>query len=272
MKYSSSVIRQRVNLKTGVTIKPRLPKNEHFLPSDTYTYVRVSGCKKWSLLSKVGVLCFLVMPVLSFAVSPYCRWVQEVLNISEVATQGRSDGIISICLMNFVNLFINFLTSNLKSLIFNCLTSAFCFPKNISFASRRERLFMNARLYFLILNSPGKMMTWYLRNINKFLRYRTLCTSILKCRFPTKGIELARFVFFEVLGVPQLWQCVPLTFSYHLYYLRISNVSSIIHHGSVEQVQVKECYFVFTYTFLDFCYWILTSININRILTNEKPE
>ena len=73
MKYSSSVIRQRVNLKTGVTIKPRLPKKEHFLPSDTYTYVYVSGCKKWSLLSKVGVFCFLVMPVLSFAVSPYCR-------------------------------------------------------------------------------------------------------------------------------------------------------------------------------------------------------
>ena len=135
-----------------------MPKNEHFLPSDMYTYVCVSGCKKWSLLSKVGVLCFLVMPVLSFAVLPYYRWVQEVLNISEVATQGRSDGIISICLMNFVNLFINFLTSNVKSLIFNCLTSVFRFPKNISFASRRERLFMNARLYLLILNSPGKMI------------------------------------------------------------------------------------------------------------------
>ena len=111
----------------------------------------------------------------------------------------------------------------------------------------------------------------YLRNINKFLRYRTLWTSILKCRFSTKGIELARFVFFEVLGVPQLW-CVPLTFSYHLCYLRISNVSSMIHHGSVEWVQVKECYFMFRYTFLDFCDWILTSININRILTNENLE
>ena len=49
------------------------------------------------------------------------------------------------------------------------------------------------------------MMTCYLRDINKFLRYRTLCKSILKCRFPTKGIELIWFLIFEVLGVPQLW-------------------------------------------------------------------
>ena len=44
------------------------------------------------------------------------------------------------------------------------------------------------------------MMTSYL----KFLRYRALHKSILKHGFPTKGIELTRFVLFEVLGVPQL--------------------------------------------------------------------
>ena len=45
----------------------------------------------------------------------------------------------------------------------------------------------------------------YCRDINKFVRYRTRCKSILKCGFPTKGIELTQFVLFEVLGVPQLW-------------------------------------------------------------------
>ena len=41
------------------------------------------------------------------------------------------------------------------------------------------------------------------RHKNKSLRYRTLWTSILKCRFPTKSIKLTRFALFEVLGVPQ---------------------------------------------------------------------
>ena len=36
------------------------------------------------------------------------------------------------------------------------------------------------------------------------LRYRTLCKSILKCGFPTKGVELTQLVLFEILGVPQL--------------------------------------------------------------------
>ena len=41
------------------------------------------------------------------------------------------------------------------------------------------------------------MMTCYLRDTNKFLRYRTLRTSILKSRFPTEGIELTRLVLFS---------------------------------------------------------------------------
>ena len=33
------------------------------------------------------------------------------------------------------------------------------------------------------------------------MRYHTLCKSILKCGFPTKGKELTQFVLFEVLRV-----------------------------------------------------------------------
>ena len=53
------------------------------------------------------------------------------------------------------------------------------------------------------------MMACYLRDRNKILRYRTLCRNILKCKFPTKGIELTRSNFlkahwclsFEALGL-----------------------------------------------------------------------
>ena len=106
--------------------------------------------------------------------------------------------------IDFINLFIfNCLTSDINLFNFNCLTSNFCFPNNIFFASRRERLFMDARPQFRIFNTPGKMMTCYLRDTNKFFRYRTLCMSILKCRFPTKGIQLTRLKFFEGQRVPQ---------------------------------------------------------------------
>ena len=58
----------------GVTRKkctPNFPKNEHFLPPDTH--MCVSGVKKCSSFGKFGVLCFLVTPVLKFALLPYCR-------------------------------------------------------------------------------------------------------------------------------------------------------------------------------------------------------
>ena len=91
------------------------------------------------------------------------------------------------CLKSHVNLFIfNYLTSNIILFNFNCLTSNFCFPKNISFASRRERMFMGARPWFWVLNSTRKMMTCYLRDTNKILRSRTLCTNILQCKFAEK--------------------------------------------------------------------------------------
>ena len=48
--------------------------------------------------------------------------------------------------------------------------------------------------------------------------------------------------------------CVPLTITYHLYFLRISKVSSMLHHRSLGRVHSKEYYFIFTYTlFSVFC-------------------
>ena len=95
------------------------------------------------------------------------------------------------CQIDFMNLFIfNCSTSHINLLILQCLlTSNFCFPKFLlSFASSRERLFIDARPEFRILNSPAEMMTCYLRDTNKILKYRTLCTSILKSSFLAKGI------------------------------------------------------------------------------------
>ena len=126
--------------------------------------------------------------------------------------QGRSEGTSSVafevvttnCELDFINLLIfNWLTSNINLFIFNCLTSNinlfnfnsltsnYCLPKNIYFASRREWLFSCV----FSCTHPGAC---YVRGTNKFLRYRTLFMSILKCGFPTKGIELTRFVLFEV--------------------------------------------------------------------------
>ena len=41
---------------------------------------------------------------------------------------------------------------------------------------------------------------------HKCLRYHTLCKGILKCRFPTKVIELTQFELFEVLRVLQKYK------------------------------------------------------------------
>ena len=50
---------------------PNFPKNEHFLPSDTHTYVCVSRGKKYSFFGKFGGLCFVKTPVLRIAFLPY---------------------------------------------------------------------------------------------------------------------------------------------------------------------------------------------------------
>ena len=47
-------------------------------------------------------------------------------------------------------------------------------------------------------------------------------------------------------------QCVPLRVSYHVYFFRVSQVSSMLHEGSVGWVHSKECSFILTYTFLAF--------------------
>ena len=84
------------------------------------------------------------------------------------------------------------------------LRQMFVFRKSYLSKTEENGCLWTRVLSFGDLNSPGKMMTCYLRDINKFLRYCTLRKSILKCGFPTKGIKLTQFVLFEVLGVPQL--------------------------------------------------------------------
>ena len=54
---------------------------------------------------------------------------------------------------------------------------------------------------------------------------------------------------------------VALKISCHLYFLRISNVWSMLHHGLVLRDQCKEFYFMFTYTFLAFfCCFLLKKL------------
>ena len=51
--------------------------------------------------------------------------------------------------IDFINLFIfNCLTSNINLFNFSSFSSNFCFPKNIFFASRRERMFMDVPLFY----------------------------------------------------------------------------------------------------------------------------
>ena len=77
---------------------PNVPRDEHFFPPDTYTYVCVSGCKKCSFFGKFGMLCFLETPVLRFALLPYYpriatrelergpKWVNEKLSHTQKET------------------------------------------------------------------------------------------------------------------------------------------------------------------------------------------
>ena len=67
------------------------PKNEHFLPFDTHTYVCPSEGKKCSFFGKLGALCFLETPVLRFALLPYYQRsvnlkVSSLLNITKLLT------------------------------------------------------------------------------------------------------------------------------------------------------------------------------------------
>ena len=70
LENNSSVIRHKGESSRKQST-PNFPKNEHFLPPDTQTYVCLSGGKKCSFFWKFGVLCFLETPVLRFALLPY---------------------------------------------------------------------------------------------------------------------------------------------------------------------------------------------------------
>ena len=94
----------------------------------------------------------------------------------------------------------NCLTLNIKLLIFKLFGVKFLLSINHVFHKQKKTAIykaMDVRPQFRTLNSHGKMMVCYLRGINKFLRYHTLCKGILKCGFRTKGIELTRFLLFE---------------------------------------------------------------------------
>ena len=61
---------KRANLKTDISRKqstPNFPKNEHFLPPDTH----IRGKEMFVFFGKFGVVCFLEISVLRFALLPY---------------------------------------------------------------------------------------------------------------------------------------------------------------------------------------------------------
>ena len=75
LSQKSSVIRQKGDLKTGVTRKQstsNIPKNENFLPPDAHTHMCVSG-GKCSFFRIFGALFLLATPVLRFALLLYYR-------------------------------------------------------------------------------------------------------------------------------------------------------------------------------------------------------
>ena len=79
----SSVIERKGESQNGCfkkTTTPNFPKNEHFLPPDTPTYVRVPGGKKCLFFGKFGVVCFLETPFSRFTLLPYYR-----RNVSKLA-------------------------------------------------------------------------------------------------------------------------------------------------------------------------------------------
>ena len=122
---------------------------------------------------------------------------------NEVTSNVAFDVPIINCQILFINSFIfNCITLNMKLFIFKLFDVKFLFSENHVFRKQKRTAVYGVMDAHFLLNK--KLMTCYLRDINKFLRYDTLCKSILKCGILTKSIELTRFVLFEILGVPQL--------------------------------------------------------------------
>ena len=107
----------------------------------------------------------------------------------------------------FINVFIfSFVILNIKLFIFKLFDVKFFFSKSHVFCKENGCFWTHGRAsfvsYFKLIQENDDLLSW---DINKFLRYRTLYNSILKCAFMKRGIELTRFVLFEVLGIPRLW-------------------------------------------------------------------
>ena len=129
--------------------------------------------------------------------------------------QGPSEGISSVA---FEVLIINCQIYLMNLLIFNCFPSnmifsihlfyvKFLFSENDIFPELK-RAAVHVRAYlasnFKLTRENDDMMTCYLRDINKFLRYCTLYKSILKCGYPTKSTRLTWFVFLRNLDASAL--------------------------------------------------------------------
>ena len=77
------VIRQKHKSQNGCYKKTKQAKFSEkwtFLTPDPHTCVCISGGKKCSFFGKFRVLCFLVTPILRFALFPYC-W-RIIVNIN----------------------------------------------------------------------------------------------------------------------------------------------------------------------------------------------
>ena len=81
------------------------------------------------------------------------------------------------------------------------------------------------------------------------------------------------------------WLCFPVTISYHLFFIRISNVKSMLHHGPVGWAQSKlyvciyffaivSCFSSKNLCFYYFHFFLFDEVwnFYNRILTNQKYE
>ena len=82
----------------------------------------------------------------------------------------------------------------------------------------------------------------------------SLFSKILSLKFVRQLVsQLLYKVYYARYQVSfNFWVCSTYI-SYHLYFLGIPKVWSILQQGSVGRVHSKECYFIFTYTFLAFC-------------------